>query len=316
MGKWFIKKNQAAAVQELVEFEKEKDQAEYRRKLYVALTRAEDELYVTGVEKRGQEKSWYQMVYDGLAPHCREIKGDDEKTIAWRHPVDGEHQYKGRTDAPSVRDDVLPDWIANAAPEPPTRRIVEPSKHDETHGQASGGALDRETARLRGTALHALLQFMPRFDRAERDKLAAQALLTLMPNHAQLHQEMIAQAHSILDHQDFADLFGPNSRGEVAVAADIDFEDKPSRITGRIDRLLVKDDEVLIVDFKSDANPPTDIEQIPRNYRTQLMRYRAALRNQFPNRPINCAILWTENAQIFKIIDSDFQSDTKLFTSS
>jgi len=309
-------KNQATTVQELIEFEKEKDQAEYRRKLYVALTRAEDELYVTGVEKRGLEKSWYQMVYDGLAPHCREIKGDDDQTIAWRYPANAEYQYNGRSDAQSTFDDVLPAWIANAAPEPPTRRIVEPSKHDETHALSAGGALDRETARLRGTALHALLQFMPRFDRTERDKLAAQALLTLMPHHPQLHGEMITQANSILDHQDFAELFGPNSRGEVAVAADIEFEDKPSRITGRIDRLLVKEDEVLIVDFKSDANPPDDLSNIPRNYRIQLTRYRAALRNQFPNCPINCAILWTENAQISKIIDSDFQSATKLFTSS
>lgn len=309
-------KNQAAAVQDIVEFEKEKDQAEYRRKLYVALTRAEDELYITGVEKRGQEKSWYQMVFDGLAQHCREIKDQDEQTIVWRYPATAEYQYKSNIEANGVSDKALPAWATDPAPVPLTKRIVEPSKHDETHGQSIGGGLDRETARLRGTALHALLQFMPRFDRTERDKLAAQALLTLMPNHPQLHSEMIAQAYSILDHQDFAELFGPNSRGEVAVAADIEFEDKPSRITGRIDRLLVKDDEVLIVDFKSDANPPKDMAEIPRNYRTQLLRYRAALRNQFPNRPIHCAILWTENAQFSKILDSDFQSATKSFTSS
>jgi ATP-dependent helicase/nuclease subunit A len=300
-------KSQAANVQELIEREKEKDQAEYRRKLYVALTRAEDELYVTGVAKRGQENSWYQMVYDGLSAHCAEIKDEHQQTIAWRYPADAEHRFLARAEGDAVPPSPLPDWIDAPAPVPLTRRIVEPSKHDETQSAGRGVGLDRETARLRGTALHALLQFMPRFDASERDKMAAQALLSLMPNHPKLHGDMVGEANAILNKQEFADLFGPNSRGEVAVAADIEFEGKPSRITGRIDRLLVQDEEVLIVDFKSDANPPDDASDIPKNYHTQLTRYRAALRNQFPNRPINCAILWTENAKISKLLDSDFQ---------
>jgi len=300
-------KSQASNVQELIEREKEKDQAEYRRKLYVALTRAEDELYVTGVAKRGQENSWYQMVYDGLSDRCAEIKDDHEQTIAWRFPADAKHTYLERSATQDRQDRVLPSWINSPAPVPLTRRIVEPSKHDEAAKSGRGGGLDRETARLRGTALHALLQFMPRFSPAERDGMAAQALLTLMPSHDNLYAEMIAEANAILSHPDFADLFGERSRGEVAVAADIEFEGKPTRITGRIDRLMVADDQVLIVDFKSDANPPSSTGEIPKNYQIQLTRYRAALRNQFPDRPINCAILWTENAKMSVLLDSDFQ---------
>lgn len=308
-------KNQAALVQELIETEKNKDQAEYRRKLYVALTRAEDELYITGVAKRGQDKSWYQMVYDGLAPHCAEIKVDDQ-IVAWRYPAGAKHKPLGR--AIDLKPIVAPspNWLTSAAPEPVVRRIVEPSKHDETAPSGKGGGLDRETARVRGTALHALLQFMPRFSEAERDKMAAQALLSLMPIRPELHAAMISEANAILSNPNFADLFGVQSRGEVAVAADIHYEGKPSRITGRIDRLLITDQEVLIVDFKSDANPPSASDAIPKNYRTQLTRYRAALRNQFPNLPINCAILWTQNAQMSKLLDSEFQSTTKSFTSS
>jgi len=300
-------KNQAENVQSLIEREKFKDQAEYRRKLYVALTRAEDELYVTGIAKRGQENSWYQMVHDGLSEHCLQIKDDHEQTVAWRYPANAQHSFLNTPSTQTQRSDELPRWVTAAAPVPETRRIVEPSKHDEHIVVGRGGELDRETARLRGTALHALLQFMPRFEDENREKMAAQALMSLMPNHVQLHDDMVAEANAILTNPAFADLFGPQSRGEVAVAADIDFEDKPSRITGRIDRLLVSDEEVLVIDFKSDANPPSGIEGIPKNYRTQLLRYRAALRNQFPDRPINCAVLWTENAQITKLLDSEFQ---------
>ncbi|MGJ8528579.1 double-strand break repair helicase AddA [Maritalea sp.] len=300
-------KNQAANVQTGVEREKAKDQAEYRRKLYVALTRAEDELYVTGIAKRGQENSWYQMVYDGLAEHCLELKDEADQTIAWRYPKDAAFQVGKQNQLDDVKSSPLPNWITEPAPVPTTRRIVEPSKHDEVYKQSAGPAsLDRETARLRGTTLHALLQFMPRFAPEDRHQFAAQALVSLMPDHEQLHDRMIEQANAIITAPEFADLFGTQSRGEVAVAADIEFEGKPSRITGRIDRLVVSDDQVLIVDFKSDANPPKDVDAIPANYRTQLTRYRAALRKQFPNRPINCAILWTENLKMSHLLDSNF----------
>jgi len=309
---------QSEPIQKLIEDEKLKDQDEYRRKLYVALTRAEDELYVTGVAKKGQENSWYQMVYDGLKEHVAEIKNEDGEVVTWRYPANAPVEYVQKTDATTDKSTTLPAWLTSHAPEPFNRKVVEPSDHETMpKGKKSKpSGLDPETARLRGTSLHALLQFLPRFGLSQREQLAHQALAALMPDRSDLHEGMFAQAVSIIENSAFAQIFGENSRGEVAVAADLDFEGEASRITGRIDRLVVESDRVLVVDFKSDANPPEDTTNIPVNYRAQLLRYRAALRNQFPKLPIECAILWTENSQLSHLLDSDFQKGTNSFTSS
>ena len=300
-------KKQAEIVSGLKDSAKAEDDAEYRRKLYVALTRAEDELYITGVAKKGQEKSWHQMVLDGLQEHCREIKDADGNLTCWQFPANLGDPLSGAKCRNEEDAAEAPAWFTTAAPVPAVRRILEPSAHDEDFvpkkGKPSG---DAELARLKGTSLHALLQFLPQFPIDQREKLAHQALLNLMPEHKALHSDMVGRALEIIGAPQFGAFFGENARAEVAVAADIEFEGKPTRITGRIDCLVVNDEEVKIVDFKSDANPPGDGSTIPVHYRQQLERYRAVLRKQFPNRPINCAILWTENLTISEMLDSEF----------
>jgi ATP-dependent helicase/nuclease subunit A len=300
-------KDQAQTVNALKDAEKAQDDAEYRRKLYVALTRAEDELYITGVEKKGQEKSWYQLVRDGLGDQCApsaNALGGEEALVFPSNIAPARMGDTANAEQPLAQ---LPNWISSPAPKPNARRILEPSSHDEEFTpQKAATGIDPELARLKGTSLHALLQFLPQFPPEQRHELAAQALLNLMPEHADMHDEMRDKALSIIDAPEFAHLFGPQSRAEIAVVADVEYGGKPTRITGRIDRLVVRDDLVQIVDFKSDSVPPLKAEDTPRQYQEQLKRYRAALRKQFPKMPINCAILWTENLTMSNFVDSEF----------
>ncbi|MDB5622473.1 MAG: addA, partial [Devosia sp.] len=70
-------------------------------------------------------------------------------------------------------------------------------------------------------------------------------------------------------------------------------EGQPIRLAGRIDRLVVGADGVLVVDFKSDAGVPGAPEQVPGNYLTQLGLYALVAEQLFPGLPVRTAILWT-----------------------
>ena len=50
----------------------------------------------------------------------------------------------------------------------------------------------------------------------------------------------------------------------------------------RIDRLIIGDDKILIIDYKSDAVPPKDSQGIPSSYRDQLRRYRDKMQALYP----------------------------------
>ena len=72
-------------------------------------------------------------------------------------------------------------------------------------------------------------------------------------------------------------------------------------LAGQIDRLVVAEDRVLIVDYKTLRPPPATEAEVPPLYLRQLSAYRAALAQIYPDREIRCALLWTEGPRLMPI---------------
>ncbi len=101
----------------------------------------------------------------------------------------------------------------------------------------------------------------------------------------------------MLEHADFAPLFGPGSQAEVAVVALLGGR----ALAGQIDRLVVGDRDVLIVDYKTLRPPPTREQEVPAPYLAQLAAYRAAIAAIYPGRSVRCALLWTEGPRLMPV---------------
>jgi ATP-dependent helicase/nuclease subunit A len=101
----------------------------------------------------------------------------------------------------------------------------------------------------------------------------------------------------ILEAPQLAGLFGPNSRAEVPLAGAIGNQ----AVFGQIDRLAISDAEVLIVDYKSDREPPAEPDGVPIAYVRQMAAYRALLREIYPGRTIRCALLWTAGPHLMML---------------
>jgi len=72
-------------------------------------------------------------------------------------------------------------------------------------------------------------------------------------------------------------------------------------VSAQIDRLVVADDRVLIVDYKTLRPPPVVEQDVPAIYLRQLALYRAALARIYPGREIRCALLWTAGPHLMPI---------------
>jgi ATP-dependent helicase/nuclease subunit A len=72
-------------------------------------------------------------------------------------------------------------------------------------------------------------------------------------------------------------------------------------LAGQIDRLVVGEAAVLIVDYKTLRPPPLDEADVPEAYLDQLAAYRAAIATIYPDRPVRCALLWTEGPRLMPI---------------
>ena len=100
----------------------------------------------------------------------------------------------------------------------------------------------------------------------------------------------------------FATVFAPGSRAEVSVVGRLDRPGRPpALVSGQIDRLVVTQSEVLIVDYKTNHAPPRAVAKAPSAYVRQLALYRAVLKKLYPRLPVRAALLWTETPELMEI---------------
>ncbi|UQV19552.1 PD-(D/E)XK nuclease family protein [Brevundimonas albigilva] len=113
--------------------------------------------------------------------------------------------------------------------------------------------------------------------------------------------EMIAAAFSVLDDDRFAPVFGPGSRAEVALTGSAPELPAGVAINGRIDRLVVTPERVLVVDYKTNRPAPDVIEAVDPAYVLQAAVYAAVLRRLYPDRPVEAALVWTDGPRLMPI---------------
>ncbi len=264
---------------------------ERKRLLYVAMTRAESWLIVCGAGKTG-DGNWHSIASDAMAslPH------DKIKT-----PAGVRFRYsKGEWPAPSVVSEngdtgprVLQEWIDTKVRTPAShKKILSPSMLGGDKSLLSEGAGNADTSMDRGTAVHRLLEVLPTIHISSRLSMA-RALLGERPD----FDDVFLEATGVLENQDLAFVFSENAFAEVPISAELE-ELGSIRIGGIIDRLLVSDERVLIVDFKTNIAVPSSPKETPEGLLRQLGAYQAAVRQMFPDQRIETAILWTRNSSL------------------
>ncbi|MCC8984325.1 double-strand break repair helicase AddA [Bradyrhizobium acaciae] len=286
---------------------------EYRRLLYVAMTRAADRLIVGGCMPGNmntvRKSSWYDLITKGLANaglKLEEIETPAGKVMRYSRP-DDVVDLTGATASTAEAPVALPSWLRTAAaPEAVAAGVLRPSDpaDGDSHPIRTGeSVLLRARALQRGTLVHRLLQSLP--DVAVERRLGA-ALGYLARNadgwseeeRAALARQVVALTVDLR----FAPVFAPGSRAEVSIVGRLALPGRPKAlVSGQIDRLVVTPNEVLIVDFKTNHAPPTTAAEAPKGYVRQLALYRAVLAKLYPQRIIHAALLWTETPEMMEI---------------
>lgn len=304
---------------ELRDRAREGQEEEYRRLLYVALTRAEDRLYVCGFQNRKAPPNdcWHKLVEASFPKTATQIDftvdgqavtGDDNAPLpARRHahaqeaaPEKISNDHTAKSDAMRAP---LPAWtFSPPAAEPEPSAPLAPSKPGEDEPAVKGPLAEDQDYRFRrGIIVHQILEILPslepkKWDKALATYLARPALAIDRESQTQLAAEILA----VLRHPEFAPIFGPGSLAEAPVTGIAG-----SRVlSGQMDRLLVTDSDVFIVDYKTNRPPPADAKDVHAMYLKQMAAYRAVVANIYPGRTIRCALLWTDGPRLMPLPDS------------
>jgi ATP-dependent exoDNAse (exonuclease V) beta subunit len=70
---------------------------------------------------------------------------------------------------------------------------------------------------------------------------------------------------------------------------------------GRIDLLVIKPDEVIIVDYKTDQNPPLNVVNVNKKYMEQISRYVEVVKSIYPDKVVSSYFVWLETTKLMKI---------------
>ncbi|KQS76083.1 ATP-dependent DNA helicase [Rhizobium sp. Leaf384] len=300
---------------------------EYRRLLYVGMTRAADRLIVCGYRgKLDNPESWHAMVKAGLA-------ADAEGRLM---PADfsvGELQWSGarwqaltkRTDLDieAVTRETAADAVGDLPPAlleplPPQRHLPRPlspsgagfTVEADAADTTMGSRLfpdDRRTgpSLLRGAVLHRLLQVLPARPQQNRESDAALYLSRAVPGWSDKQRsDIVHSVLAVIEDPALSVLFSASSRAEVSIMGTLRLGARDHAVSGRIDRLAVADNAVVIADFKTNRTVPDDVGAVPLVYRTQLAIYREILRPLYPSHRFRCILVFTEGPRVIEVPDA------------
>lgn len=299
-----------------------KAEEEYRRLLYVGMTRAEDRLIVCGYHgARPAPDTWLTLVREALAgqPETRELAEPADCAPVLRFRLTPLSEAPAREERADTRAPApLPAAIAAPLPPPPALpRPLSPSRAaaliEDDHEAASSprspvldGAGAPGLALERGNAVHRLLQVLPSLAPGERAAAGRRYLARVGAGWpAGEPESALGSVMAILEDGRFAPLFAPGSRAEISLMGEVEVGGTVRAVAGKVDRLAVTDDAVLLVDYKTNRPAPGQLREAPQSHIAQLALYAALLKPLYPGRRIDAALLFTEVPRLLPVGEAD-----------
>lgn len=262
--------------------EQDRAYAEYLRLLYVGMTRAEDHLIICGYkgQKAIPENCWYELIRSSLSD--KSILDDSGNLIF------GNVQQDIYIVPPEKNQQNNIEFFSNK----PNCKTIK-TKTNSFSNYAYISPLTKKNPMSYGLIFHKILE----------DSLVVPDL-NIMKTHpliqtinAESKKRMLKSIDKIIGNQKFCDFIKGDFRTEISIGT----EDNDLAKIGRIDLMIIKNYEAIIIDYKSDIAPPKDKQKISKNYLQQLNFYKNTIQKIYPKKNIVTMILWLENGELMEI---------------
>ncbi len=282
-------------------------EAEYRRLLYVGMTRAGRKLILCGAAGRRTRPSgcWYDLVTEALAADAIIVAAEHGEGTIRRWEKVAKETIADAPEKPLARParTALPSWLRVDAPDAPTApEIISPSA---VYGAYTANPAADHQARRRGALIHRLLQSLPDVAAERRPDIALRYLAHAAPALSQAERETMAvEVLTVLGDPVFAPLFVAGSRAEAPIVGLLSLSGRKVSVSGQIDRLAVTSDRVLIADYKTNRPAPAALSDVPPAAIAQLALYAAVLGELYPGREQRAALIWTDRPSVMEIPSS------------
>lgn len=270
---------------------------EYRRLLYVALTRAKHELYITGVQPVRQvtPTCWYKLAEVGMDTLPHAVREDGAKV----YDVSGVPIKKDKAFYETSKTEPLPSYAYERPAIEPMHTVHNPSHMEEVIDIPAGWALNAKeqgAKRERGVLIHRLLEVLSSVSPPAREAVGRKLVLQHGPVLSAEEQEIvITQVLSLMQYPDYADIFSPAALSEVPIAGMLEGK----VISGQIDCLVITPDKIKVIDYKTGTWEQG--KPVAKQYINQMKTYASLLAEAYPDKIIQSYLLFTEGPELVEL---------------
>ena len=288
-----------------------REREEHNRLLYVALTRSEEQLILAGSVGKGtkdgipNERSWYHPIESAMMKLGSEWQNDPiwGKSMHYRG-AEQAVQKNVSIEISANKDSKVSDieWLFETAPEesrPP--KPLAPSRIIEDDAPTIPITDNIQKLAERGNLIHNLFEFLAHKNGAQLRDYAQQWFDRQHIEASWTERDIIDPVVHIMLNPRYEHLFGSNSRSEVPIAAVVG----EVVINGRIDHLVIGDDAIIAIDFKTGSKIPEGANNVPKAYLRQMAHYAAALKIIFPDKDIKTGLLYTNEPKLMMLDEAD-----------
>lgn len=308
--------SRTASARELL---KRREEEEFRRLLYVGMTRAEDQLIVCGFgssKSKADSIGWVNMVTAGLVTSEHLIRTDHKhfsgEIFVWQTGTKPTPVPKEEVATPKAFEALPVKFSTPLPPVPLVPRPLSPSGaslviEPQTSPNGASPVISAEEALpndaiLRGQITHKLLESLPDLPPDKWPLAAMRYTEKAAPDWPETRRRRIVEeALAVLRDPRFASAFAPGSRAEVSVTGHVRIRGENRMVCGKIDRIAVENERVLLLDFKTDFASPQTAAGIPASYLAQMALYRAIIEPLYDTKTVECALLYTSSVNLIPL---------------
>ena len=279
-----LSKNYHKLFYEINDNQKFLDHEENLRLLYVALTRAEDEIYLTSYGSSKNPRSWYNIFLNLIDDQFNQVKIDELIDFLIQPNDDLESQKIPQINCNQIPIDLTIKDLQNS-----NQQVNDLKKFlnniDQNQIKSSSNI-----GQIKGILIHKILEILGNNYQKSLTTLNSYCLRLINKTSfidLKSKQEITLMISNFINSNHFREIY----QGDVKCEVEVNYMNN----FARIDLLIFKEKEILIVDYKSDETLPIII---PTQYQEQLNKYYHIIKNLYPNQQIITAILWIKHLKL------------------
>ncbi len=297
-------KSQDSITQSLTKKIKESQKKEDANLLYVAITRARQYLFISGCQPdKGPFTNWYQPVFTALQSLT---DNTDDKLLSYMY---GEQVNFASSETLPTEDSKATIDIDTALTKKIPRitqseTMIAPSrvKSETVSTNQSGSESTTQNAQLRGIAIHRMLELLCEDSYLSEDDVLQKIIFEMHLSQNNELKNWLAIAINNFQHRDLQFIFSPHDALKVYNECPIQYQKDKHLIYGIIDRIIVTDNNVIIVDYKTHQHAKkNNLREISQEYQQQMRFYADGIKPLWPGKKIKAVLLFTECAELYSV---------------